>query len=205
MPRTRLLAVVALVLAALLGTSTPAAQAGRAAPVKKTDLLTPSEIGRAYPALKGLGSRPWPDREIRVYTGECSTWNPVQASSGLSLLGHNRDISRWYQAELVQFKSKKEAKRVFGTFRAHVRECPAYWAGIDTTTERARMPKVGDQRIGYRTISTPAPEKNQPTFHESTIVIRKGKRVFVMSVRLPAAAKAKKMTKLARVAARRMS
>ncbi|WP_141005330.1 hypothetical protein [Nocardioides humi] len=128
----------------------------------------------------------------------------MDASSGQELAGDDLARGRSFRASVFQLRTKAQAKQLFATYRAYVRDCGEHWAGVDTTVQRARVPKLGKQRIGYRTTETFAPEKNLPVRRHFTLVVRKGKRLLILTVHQPKRVKAAQMARLGRLAVRKM-
>ncbi|MDQ6523876.1 hypothetical protein RB608_09710 [Nocardioides sp. LHD-245] len=206
MHRTRLAALttlLALIVTSLLLVSAPGGRA--AAPrVDGDDVVTRADVVRAFPGLKRLDLGRVPYRTLSYYDGVCSTWERVDGTSGRQFGGQDAYASRSMRADVIQFRNKATARRLLTTFRTYVRDCGQHWAGVDTTVQPVRMPKFGDQRIGFRTTEIFAPEKNLPSRHYLTVAVRQGKRLLLLSVEQPSQVRKTAFVRLARVAARKM-
>ncbi|WGX96996.1 hypothetical protein [Nocardioides sp. L-11A] len=198
-----LLALVTLTATGLLTAVVPAGQA--AAPrVDGTDVPNRTDVVRAIPGLKGVALGRFANRTLSYYDGVCSTWERVDGTSGKEFGGVSTTGDRAVSARVIQFPSKAAARRLLATFRAFVRECGQHWAGVDTAVQAVRLPKLGDQRVAFRTTETFAPEKNLPNRNHLTAAVRQGKRLLVLTVELPDRVRTAPFVRLARVAARKM-
>lgn len=202
--RTALTSLIALTLTGVLVATAPASGAASRR-VEPRDLPSRSEVVHALPGLKGLPLGRVPDQSVRHYAGVCSSWTWTEARSGQARSGDDIWSQRAFDAQVVQFRRKREARAMFASYRSFVRDCGQHWAGVETTVEKERMPRLGDQRIGYRTTETPAPETSRAPRHFFTVVVRKGARLLLLRVQQPAPTRRTQMVRLARVAVGTMS
>ncbi|WP_418057291.1 hypothetical protein [Pimelobacter simplex] len=201
MLRARLLAVVGVTLTGLLVPSTPT-PAAHAAPVRAPDVLTPAEIVRVFPAFKEVGISRFPERRFPAMTEQCATGPEVVGTSGRLVTGYGSD--RTVTSLLVKFATKAQAKAVFAGFQRYVGGCRQYWAGVDTALRPVKVPRLGDQRLGFRLTATFRPELHQRTIYTRAVLVRDGKRLLLLSVDLRKKVRAAPFARLARVAVRKM-
>lgn len=199
MHRTRLLAVVGVILTALLLPATPTAQA---APVRAPDVVTRAEIVRAFPTFKKVPISRFPERSFPAMTEECATGPQVTGTSGRIVTGYGD--RRSVTALLVKFATKAQAKSVFAGFKRYVRGCRQYWAGVDTALRPVKVARLGDQRLGYRLTATFRPELHEPTIYSRAVLVREGKRLLLLIIDQPTKVRAAPFARLARVAVRKM-
>jgi hypothetical protein len=198
-----LLTLVTLTVTGLLAAAVPGAQA--AAPrVDGADVPNRADVVRAFPAFKRVPLGRFGNRTLTYYDGVCSTWERVDGTSGKEFGGVSSTGDRAVSARVIRFPSKAAARRLHATFRAYVRDCGQHWAGVDTTVQPVRVPRLGDQRVGFRTTETFAPEKNLPSRNYLTVAVRQGKRLLVLTVETPDQVRKAPFVRLARVAARKM-
>lgn len=202
--QTALTSLIALVLTGGLVAAAPGGGAATSR-VEPRDLPSRSEVVHALPGLRGLPLGRVPDQSVRHYAGVCSSWTRTDARSGQARSTDDIWSQRAFEAQVVQFRRKKEARAIFASYRSFVRDCGQHWAGVDTTVQKERMPRLGDQRIGYRTTEVPAPATNRPPRHFFTVVVRKGRRLLLLNVQQPAPTRRAQMARLARVAVGKMS
>ncbi|GAA3535363.1 hypothetical protein [Nocardioides daeguensis] len=201
--QTALTCLIALVLTSALVATAPAGGAASRR-VEPRDLPSRSEVVHALPGLKGIRLGQVPDQSVRHYAGVCSSWTWTEARSGQARSGDDIWSQRAFDAQVVQFRRKREARAVFASYRSFVRDCGQHWAGVDTTVQRERVPRLGDQRIGYRTTQIPAPETNRAPRHFFTVVVRTGRRLLLLNVQQPAPTRRAQMARLTRVAVDKM-
>lgn len=199
MHRTRLGAVVGVILTALLLPSTPTAQA---APVRAPDVITRDDVVRAFPAFKKVPITRLPERAFPARTEACTIGPQVTGTSGRVVTGYadRRSVT----ALLVKLATKAQAKSVFAGFQRFVRSCRQYWAGVDTALRPVKVPRLGDQRLGYRLTATFRPELHEPTIYSRVVLVRDGKRLLLLGIDQPTKVRAAPFARLARVAVRKM-
>jgi hypothetical protein len=202
-PRTLARAgVVTATLTALLATSTPGAQAA----VDPGDVVDRADVIRVFPAFKHndwLGTRstrdrvlPYPDPEV------CSTPAEVTGRSGRSY-GTGFGVSEMketFNTYLVEFQRTGQAKAILSSARTYVTACAQHWAGLNVTVRPARLPRLGDQRVAFRSVAYYAAGPQETT----TVVVRVGRRVLVTRIMQPTTVKARKLAQISRIAVRRM-
>jgi hypothetical protein len=206
MHRTRLaalLALVALVLTSAPVAATPASQAS-ARPVVSKDLPTKSQIVHAIPELAGLTLFRASTATVGQYAGVCSKWAETPVRYGEIRSGEDFSTGRTVDVRVLQLGTKAEARALLAAYQAFTRDCTQYFAGIATTVQQEKLPKLGGPRVGYRTTKVPAAGTGMPPSHYVTVAVRKGKRVLVIEVQQPAPPRKKQVVRLARVAAAKM-
>jgi hypothetical protein len=201
---TGLLAVVALVLTSTLVAATPASQAAPR-PVSTKDLPTRSQIVHAIPGLAGLPLFRASTATVGQYAGVCSKWAETPVASGEIRSGEDFSTGRTIDVRVLQLGTRAQARALLASYRAFAHDCGQYFAGIATTVQQERLPKLGGPRVGFRKVTVPAAGTAMPPSHYVTVAVRKGRRVLVIEVQQPVPPRKAQVVRLARVAAARMS
>ncbi|GAA4082921.1 hypothetical protein ACFFOS_15300 [Nocardioides kongjuensis] len=204
---TALAALLALVAPVLTSAPVAATPAGRAAarPVATKDLPSRSEIVHAIPDLAGLHLFRASTPTTGQYAGVCSKWAETGVRYGELRSGEDFSTGRTIDVRVLQLTTSAQARALLAAYQAFVRDCSQYWAGIATTVQPERLPKLGGPRVGYRATTTPAAGTGLAPSHYFTVAVRKGKRVLVIEVQQPASPRKAQVVRLARIAAARMA
>jgi len=198
---TRVGIVVATV-TALLAASAPGAQAA----VRNHDVVSRADIVRVFPDFRNddyLGSIVIRDKVLRYPNPEaCSTWAEAQGTSGREYgTGYGLTVQkRTFNTYLVEFANRAQAKAILRSAKTYVTACAQHWAGLNATVRRAKLPRLGDQRVAFRTVEyfTSGPKET------TTVVVRKGRRVLLTRIMQPTTVHARKVAQISRVAVRKM-
>ncbi|MBM0127775.1 hypothetical protein [Pimelobacter simplex] len=200
-PATRL-GVVVTTLAALLVITAPGARAA----VGNDDIVGRADVVGVFPAFKHnewLGTHvsrdkvlPYPDPEVCSTPSEATGRSGRWYGTGFGL----SDMEETFNAYLVEFSNARTAKAILRGARTYVTACAQHWAGLAATVRPAKLPRLGDQRVAFRTVLAYASGPQETT----TVVVRVRKRVLVMRIMQPTTVPARKLAQISRIAVRKM-
>lgn len=182
----------------VLGAPTSAA----AAKVKPRDTPTRAQIVKLFPGVKnGHVDR----NEVRAFPQwrkRCGDSRGLESRSGQGI-----DVTRMQgrrlsvRTDVGQFYTLKHAKKLVRSHKRFAKRCTRFRMYGDVhKVRRIKLPKVGQQRVGYRLTASDGGEKTYVT----VAVVRRAKRVATTWVEGDRRVSVKPVRRLARVSARRM-
>lgn len=184
---------------ALLLVSAPAAQAA----VTAKDVPSKADIVKALPDLASAEFSSTKTKEITVPSTSCGTADTEKAKSARTTVAVSTTGVSSAVAGVIDTGSVKKAKAYMKAYGAFVKACASYTeptTGAAATVAGAKAPKLGDQSFATTTTTS---FSGFNTFGAS-IVIRDGARIATVGLVDDAAVSTSSLTKLAKVAAKKM-
>ncbi|CAM3174748.1 hypothetical protein NODU109028_01640 [Nocardioides dubius] len=169
------------------------------AAVKAKDVPSKADIVKIFPAVKAGEFATDKSKKVTTPTTKCGTIKTVKVKSSFSTAGSTGTVT--VSAGVAEFGSVAAAKKFFKQYKAVVKKCKTYTvSGVKVTVKSAKAPKVGQERLALTQVTSYSGINS----HGSTVVIRQGKRIGVAAAFDSTKVSSAKMTKLAKVTAKKM-
>lgn len=197
MKRTSLPLVATMTAALLLVPAT-----GAHAAVSAKDAPNEKDIVKVFPALAGGTFETTKAKKISVPGKECGV-NATQKGKSVAVTGISTEGRNIVVAGVSDLGSKAKAKGYMAKFKKFVKQCSSYTeptTGATVTLKLAKAPKLGQQAIAI----VQETSVMGITSHGASIVILQGKRISTVGAVDPAPIATSSITKLAKVAAKKM-
>lgn len=198
MIRKTLTAVAAtgvLTLGLVAGTATTADAA-----VKAKDAPSKANIVKVFPALKSGQFATDKTKKAGVPAKKCGTNTAVKVKSAYTLSGATASGPAVVSG-VFEFKSKSAAKSAMKKYKKYVKKCKTFKvSGLTVKLAKDKAPKLGQDRVAMTAVTTVGSTKA----YASSVIIRHGKRVATVAASDSAKVSKKKVSKLAKVAAKKM-
>jgi hypothetical protein len=197
MKRTSL-SIAAGLTAALLVSAAPAQAA-----VSAKDLPKQGDIVKAFPEMADAEFTPFATKQISVPGATCETTATEKVKSLQSIRGVSALGLPFVQASVADTKSAGKVKAYFKAYKAYSNKCATFTeptSGATVTTTVAKAPKLGQTRLMLKQETVLA----GVTSYSTSVLIGDGKRIASVVAIDDAAIPASSITKLAKVAAKKM-
>ena len=185
--------------AALLLVSAPTAQAA----VSAKDAPSKGDIVKAFPALADGEFTTDKTKQVSVPSKTCGAPTAKKAKSAVSNIGVSAAGQPIVQAGVAEVKSQAKAKSYFAAYKTYVKKCATFTeptTGATVTSTLTKAPKLGQSSLAILQETTVF----GITSYSTSILIRDGKRLGSVVAIDAAPISMTSITKLAKVAAKKM-
>lgn len=185
--------------AALILASAPTAQAA----VTAKDAPSKADIVKVFPELADGEFSTDRSKQVSVPGETCGTPQSEKAKSAVSTTGVSAAGQPVVQAAVAEVRSSAKAKAYLAAYKSYVQRCATFTeptTGATVTATLTKAPKVGQASLAVLQETTVF----GITSYSSSVLIRDGKRVASVAVIDDAPITASAVTKLAKVAAKKM-
>lgn len=169
------------------------------AKVSGKDVPSKSNITKIYPSYKSGEFATSTSRKVGVPGKKCGENSFVKARSARSLTASAGGT--FLITGVAEMKSVAAAKGIMKKYKKYPSKCAKFTSsGIASKVKRDSVPKLGQDRVAYSTVTTFAGING----YGATILIRHGKRIAEVSTGGNEKVSKTKLRKLAKVAAKKM-
>jgi hypothetical protein len=192
------LSIAAGIAAVLLVSATPAQAA-----VSAKDVPKKGDIVKAFPEMADAEFETFTTKQLSVPGATCGTTESEKAKRLQSIRGVSAAGQPYVQSSVAEVTSAAKAKAYLKAYKGFAKECATFTeptSGATVTTTLAKAPKLGQASLMVLQQTTIAGISSYST----SVLVSDGKRVAAVVAIDDAAIPASSITKLAKVAAKKM-